>query len=223
MNVLKALPLAVLLPAVAVAQVPEGTFKADIYVDDDEAGTARFTRRERAEGALDEVRSNVSVSILGFEVFDFSQHVLQEWQEGELQTLRGYTDDDGEVFETSLRREDGALVGTLNGRPVELPGEAFPTSVWHYEITRRPTLFDVKDLDLREVEVERSEETLVVGGERVATERFDFVQGWNAIVWYDDQQRLVQFVYGEGDHEVKVVPRRCVVVAQAESAELPDC
>ncbi|HEX6141894.1 MAG TPA: DUF6134 family protein [Geminicoccaceae bacterium] len=223
MKALRALPLVVLLPAVALAQVPEGTFSADIYVDGDEAGTAVFTRRERGEVALDELRSEVSISLLGFEVFDFTQHVMQEWRDGEFHSLQGYTDDDGDIFETDLAREDGMLVGSLNEQPVELPGEAFPISVWHYEITRRPVLFDVKDLDLRHVEVKRTEEVLKIGGERLPTERFDFSAGWDATVWYDDRQRLVQFVYGEDGHEVKVIPERCAEVAEAGTADLPTC
>lgn len=223
MKGLSALPLLVALSTGASAEVPEGTFSADIYVDDDEAGSAVFTRRERGDVAFDELRSQVSISLLGFEVFEFTQHVMQEWRDGEFHSLQGYTDDDGEIFETDLTREDGVLVGSLNGQPVELPGEAFPISVWHYEITRRPVLFDVKDLDVRHVEVTRSEEILEIEGERIPTERFDFAEGWDATVWYDAERRLVQFVYGEDGHEVKVIPERCVEVAEADTPDLPTC
>lgn len=207
----------------AQAEVPEGAHTARIYVNDDRAGTANFTREITDEARVDEVVSRVGVDFLGFEVFEFSQKLRQRWKGGQLQSLYGYTDDDGEIYEADLQRRNGALVGTLNGEPIELPGEAFPTSVWHYEVTRRSILFDVKDLDLRHVKVERSEEVLEVDGQRIPTERFDFVEGWNATVWYDDQQRLVQFVYPEGDHEVKVIPERCLATAAAETEGVAAC
>jgi Family of unknown function (DUF6134) len=223
MRTVVGLALAVALVSGALAAVPEGEHRARIYVDDDRAGTASFTRAVTDEAKVDEVASRVAVKFLGFEVFEFTQNLRQRWKGGQLQSLYGYTDDDGEIFEANLSRRDGALVGTLNGEPVELPGEAFPTSVWHYEVTERPILFDVKDLELRHVKVKRSEEVLEIDGQRIPTERFDFVEGWDATVWYDDQQRLVQFVYAEGDHEVKVVPERCVQAARAGGSDLPAC
>lgn len=220
---LLALPVATVVAAGVLAAVPEGEHKARIYVDDDRAGTASFTREVTDNAKIDEVFSRVAVGFLGFDVFEFTQRLRQRWRDGQLQSLYGYTDDDGEIFEANLSRRDGALVGTLNGEPVELPGEAFPTSVWHYEVTERPILFDVKDLELRHVKVERSEEVLGIDGQRIPTERVDFVEGWDATVWYDDQQRLVQFVYVEDDHEVKVVPERCLQSADTERSDLPAC
>jgi hypothetical protein len=223
MRILLGLMLATMPAAASLADVPEGKNEARIYVDDDRAGTANFSSQVSDGARIDEVDSRVTVGFLGFDVFEFSQSLRQRWKDGELQSLYGYTDDDGEVFEADLVREDGALVGTLNGEPVELPGEAFPTSVWHYQVTERPILFDVKDLDLRYVKVERSEEVIEIDGQRIPTERIDFVEGWNATLWYDEQQRLVQFIYPEGDHEVKVVPQRCIETAQVGDRDLPAC
>lgn len=206
------------LAGVALAAVPPGQHQARIFVDDKPAGAALFSSRETGDGRVDQIRSEVAVKLLGFEVFGFTQEIEQRWQDGELVRLVGRTDDDGDIFVTDVARENGSLIATLNGEPVELPAGAFPTSVWNYEITRRPVLFDVKDLDIRNVRVERSEEVLQLGGRRIRTERFDFVEGWDATIWYDDQRRLVQFVYDEGGHEVKVVPEQCLRKVAAETA-----
>jgi hypothetical protein len=195
--------------APAHADVPPGDYRAAIYVDGDRAGTAHFSRRENGGEQIDQVDSEVSIEFLGLDVFEFDQNVRQEWTDGRLQSLDGRTNDDGDVFVTSLQRsDDGALSGTLNDRPVTLPADAFPISVWHYEITRRDTLFDVKDLELREVEVARATDTLEVDGRTIETERFDFSKGWDATVWYDEQQRLVRFRYTRSRHEIVVVPNR---------------
>jgi hypothetical protein len=214
-----ALGVLLVLAGVAGAAVPPGEHGARIFVDDKASGAARFSRQETGEGQVDQIRSEVAVKLLGFEVFGFTQEVEQHWEDGELMRLTGRTDDDGDIFVTDVARENGSLVATLNGEPVELPADAFPTSVWNYEITRRPVLFDVKDLDIRNVEVERSEEVLELGDRLIRTERFDFTKGWDATIWYDDQQRLVQFVYDEGGHEVKVVPEQCLQQVAADTAE----
>lgn len=213
----KALGLAVLfvLAVPAAATMPPGEHEARIFVDDKESGTARISREMTGTGRIDELRSDVTVKLLGFEVFGFTQEVEQRWEDGELMRLVSRTDDDGDVFVADVTRENGSFVATLNGEPVDLPADAFPTSVWNYEITQRPILFDVKDLEIRNVEVERSEEVVELGGHRIATERFDFVEGWDAILWYDRQGRLVQFEYGEGSHRVRVVPEQCLLEVAA--------
>ena len=192
----------------ALAQVPEGRFEATIYIDDDEAGRAVFTREDQGAVRIDQLDSKVSVSLLGLELFGFTQTVREAWRGEELQAFQSVTNDDGEVYDIALERENGVLKGTLNDQPVELPAGAFPTSVWHYDIVNQNLLFDVKDLDVREVQVERSTETLEIDGQRIPTERFTFTEGWNATIWYDSERRLVQFTYPEGSYEVKIVAER---------------
>jgi hypothetical protein len=197
-----------LAPSLATARVPPGTYSAQIFVDGDRAGEVQFTRKTDANGRTGRMESEVSISVLGFEVFEFEQTLHEEWEDGRLQSMEARTDDDGDIYEVVLHRREGRLRGTLNGEPVTLPEGAYPTSVWHYEITRRDLLFDIKDLELRRVEVERSIETLEVDGEAIECERFDYVEGWDATIWYDQDQHLVRFRYTQHGYDVVVVPER---------------
>jgi len=197
-----------LVPGLAPARLPPGTYSAKVFVDGDRAGSLQLTSRRDEDGRISKLQTEVSISVLGFEVFEFEQKLRQEWADDRLQSLEGRTNDDGEIYEVKLRRRDGRLRGTLNGEPVTLPEDAFPTSVWHYEITRHDLLFDLKDLELRRVEVERSRETLKVDGEAIECQRFDYVEGWDATIWYDHKQRLVRFRYTQRGREVVVVPER---------------
>lgn len=203
-------PLAALclLPAVAMPRVPPGSHFARIFVDGERAGEVRFTRKEDAGGHAGRIETEVSLSVLGLEVFEFEQTLRAQWQDGRLQRLEGRTDDNGDIYEVVLRRREGRLRGTLNGEPATLPEGAFPTSVWNYGITRQNLLFDLKDLRLRRVEVERSIETLEVDGEAIECERFDYVEGWDATIWYDRDRHLVRFRYRQRGHDVVVVPER---------------
>lgn len=197
-----------LLPAVAMARAPPGTHVASVFIDGERAGEVQLTRKTDADGHTGRIQTDVSLSVLGFEVFEFKQTLREEWEDGRLQSLDGRTDDNGDVYEVVLRRGGGTLRGTLNGEPVALPEGAFPTSVWNHAITRQNLLFDLKDLQLRRVEVERSVETLEVDGEAIECERFDYVEGWDATIWYDRDQHLVRFRYTQRGRDVIVVPER---------------
>jgi len=197
----------VALPALPVlAATPVGRVRARVYVEGDRAGVVHFASRRSKDGRIVELESEVRISILGFEVFAFTQRLREEWQDDELQLLRGRTDDNGDIYEVVLRRRGGRLRGTLNERPVEMPEGAFPTSAWHYAITRQDLLFDLKDLELRAVAVRRSMETLEIGGTSVRCERFDFRREWDATAWYDQEERLVRFRYTQKGREVLIEP-----------------
>jgi len=211
MNSKRLASLVVLLclsPVLTTARVPPGTHFAKVFVDGDRAGEVEFTRKLDADGRIGRIETEVTLEVLGFDVFEVGQRLRQEWADGRLQSLKGRTNDDGDIYEVDLRRREGRLRGTLNGEPVALPEGAYPTSVWHYEITRQDLLFDLKDLELRKVEVERSMETLEVDGETIECERFDYVEGWDATIWYDQDQRLARFRYTQRGYDVVVVPER---------------
>jgi len=56
--------------------------------------------------------------------------------------------------------------------------DAFPTSVWHYNITQKSLLFDLKDLRLMKVKVSESKDSIPVGGRSIPASRFDFSGEW---------------------------------------------
>lgn len=193
----------------AAAKVPVGSYFAEVYVDGDKAGVVHFTSRRDEDGRVERLRSDLSVSLLGFEVFEFDQHLIEEWEDDRLQFLSGRTNDDGDIYEVTLRRRDGGLRGTLNDRSVTLPAGAYPTSPWRYDIVEQDLLFALKDLELREVEISpAARETVTVDGVAIETERFEVSGDWDATIWYDEKRRLVRVRYIEDGHEIVVVPER---------------
>ena len=175
-----------------------------IYIDGKKAGQIHYTIEYGDTGDIETLKTNASLSILGLKVFHFEQSLHEEWRRGELQQLRGRTDDDGKIYEASLQRGPAKLSGVLNGKPVELPDQAFPASVWHYAIVDRPLLFDLKVLTLMKVKTSRSQESLTISTRKVAAERFDFSGDWTATAWFDAKRELVQFRHHVDGHEVIV-------------------
>ena len=68
----------------------------------------------------------------------------------------------------------------------------------------RPLLFDLKVFKLMNVKTSRSKETLAIGKQKVAVERFDFSGDWTATAWFDAKRELKQFRNIVDGHEVTV-------------------
>jgi hypothetical protein len=176
-----------------------------IYIDGKKAGQIHYTIEYGDGGDIETLKTHASLSILGLKVYNFEQDLHEEWRRGDLQVLRGRTDDAGKVYDASLTRGPAHYAGTLNGKALELPDRAFPASVWHYAIVDRPLLFDLKLFKLMNVKTSRTEETLTIDSRTVATERFDFSGDWTATAWFEPKKReLVQFRHHVDNHEVIV-------------------
>jgi uncharacterized protein DUF6134 len=176
-----------------------------IHIDGKKAGQIHYTIEYGDGGDVESLRTRASLSILGIKVFNFDQNLHEQWRHGELQELRGRTDDDGKIFDASLQRGPEAFNGSLNGKPVGLPDTAFPASVWHYRIVDRPLLFDLKAFTLMNVKTARSDETITLPNRRkVPTERVDFSGDWRATAWFDRKHEVVQFKYVVDGHDVVV-------------------
>lgn len=154
---------------------------------------------------VEELKTRSSVSILGFKVFYFTQHLHEVWKDGELQSMRGHTDDHGKIYESRLDRNPKEYDVVLNGKTLTLPHDAFPTSVWHYKITQKSLLFDLKDLRLMKVKVRESEDSVSVDGKSIPASRFDFSGEWRASLWFDQNKQLLKMKYEVEGREVVVV------------------
>jgi Domain of unknown function (DUF6134) len=175
-----------------------------ISIDGKKAGQIHYTVEYDENGEVETLRTRASLSILGIKLFNFEQNLHEAWRQGELQTLKGRTDDDGKMYNSVLDRASDSYQGTLNDKPVELPGNAFPASVWHYRITEQSLLFDLKDLRLMHVQIAKSNETIEVGKVAAPTERFDITGDWQASLWFDQNKLLVKFAYQVEGHKVTV-------------------
>jgi hypothetical protein len=186
--------LVVLVISHRAAAVDENHF-ASIYLDEKKIGQIHYTLRIDEKGMVEELKTRSSVSILGFQVYYFTQDLHEVWKTGELQSMRGDTDDHRKIYKSSLERKPKQYTGMLNGKSLTLPHDAFPASVWHYEITQKSLLFDLKDLRLMKVKVYRVEDSASVGGRTIAASRFDFSGDWQASICFDQNRQLLKMNY----------------------------
>lgn len=177
---------------------------ATVFVDGEKVREVHFTVQYGETDEVEELKTRASMSVLGTEIFHFTQHLHEEWDAGELQSTRGETDDDGDKYTASLDRTPDGYQGELNDQPLTLPDDAFPASPWHYAITEKALLFDLKDLRLLKVEVAAAEGSLASAGEEIASTRFDFSGDWQASIWFDRNKQLVKLAYRVEGHDVVV-------------------
>ena len=168
---------------------------ATIRVDGKKIGQVHYTLTHDEGGDVEEVRTRASYSVLGINLYSFSQDLHEQWQSGDLQTMNGHTDDDGTKYQASLERKPEQYAGTLNGKPLTLPHDAFPNAVWHYQITEQVLLFNVTDFRLMNVKVAKRQENVKIDGKTFDAERFDFTGDWQASVWFDQNRQLLKFEY----------------------------
>jgi Family of unknown function (DUF6134) len=189
--------------AAAADKAHENHF-ATIQVDGKKIGQVHYTLTYDEGGEVEALKTTASYSVLGFEVYHFSQDLTERWQTGELQSMDGHTNDDGDKFQASVERKPDEYTGVLNGKNMTLPHDAFPNSVWHYQITEQSLLFNLTDLRLMNVKVSKRPETVKIGGKSFNAERFDFTGDWQASLWFDPDQQLLKLEYKINGRDVLV-------------------
>lgn len=175
-----------------------------VFVDGKKVGTIHYTIEYGEAGDVETLRTRASLTILGVKLVNFEQNLHEEWRGSSLQLLRSRTEDNGKHYAATLNRGPERYRGAVNDRAIELPGHAFPASVWHYAIVRQALLFDLMALRPMTVKVDRAEETVTIDKRRIAAERFDFSGEWKATVWFDQDRQLVKFRYPVDRHTVTV-------------------
>ena len=149
-------------------------------------------RISRAEtGEIEELRARASVSMLGVRLYEFTHDLTQTWRAGELQALRGVADDNGTKYDLQLTRAAKNYSGKVNNKPVTLPLEAFPNSIWHYGIVDHALLFNEVDLKLLKVTTTQANDTVEFGKKKIPAKKVTIKGEFAATVWFDQDRNFV--------------------------------
>lgn len=200
----------ILLLGVVCGFVPAGQaaepeqFFASVFLGKKKIGQFQV-RVSRAEtGEIEELRARASVSILGVHVYEFTHDLTQTWRDGELQHLQGRADDNGTVYELELARQTSDYAGSVNGKSVTLPVEAFPNSIWHYGIVDHAVLFNEVDLKLLHVTTAHGADTIDFDNQRIPAERVTISGDFSANAWFDQNKNFLMA-------ELKLAGRQIVI------------
>ena len=189
----------------AMAEDAHRNHFASVLLDGDKIGQVHYSVKFDAEGELEELQTKASVSVFGIKLYDFTQHLHERWRDEELQSLWGHTKEDGTDSHVSVTRTANGYSAQLNEKPLTLPANAFPISLWHYAVTRQTLLFDFVDLRLLRVEVAQHDDSVTHAGRTIRAKRFDFTGDWEGSVWFDAEEIFVKAEYKDDDRLVTVV------------------
>jgi hypothetical protein len=177
--------------AVAGAAAEPEQFFASVLLDKKKIGQFHV-RISRAEtGEIEELRARASVSMLGVRLYEFTHDLTQTWRAGELQALRGVADDNGTKYDLQLTRAAKNYSGTVNNKPVTLPLEAFPNSIWHYGIVDHALLFNEVDLKLLTVTTAQANDTVEFDKKKIPAKKVTIKGEFAATVWFDQDRHFL--------------------------------
>lgn len=192
-----------LFPSAALCADQEQFF-ATIFWDKKKIGTVHIRMSRGETGEIEELRARASVSMLGIKLYEFTQDLHQTWTGGELTSMSGTADDNGTKYQVSLKRDATNYQGTLNGKAVTLPVQAFPNTLWHYDIVNHTLLFKQTDLELLHVKVVEAKETVKLHGKSIPTRRATFSGDFDAVVWFAEDDTFVQGQYEMNGRKIRV-------------------
>lgn len=115
----------------------------DVLRDGDKIGEHRLDF-EQLDGTLKvSVETEMKVSVAFFTLFRYEHKRVERWRDGELESLAGMTNDDGEEFEVSIVRKEGFYSRTVNGTEEEIREPLSVDSLWSKERLGAGKLFSV--------------------------------------------------------------------------------
>lgn len=190
------LSIPVLAPANAAALSPEtagtGTYVYQVTRNGDVVGEQRadFERRGDSLSVITEVRINIT--LLGLNIYDFSQRIEEKWEGGQLVMLASLADDDGNHRDVRLQRKGDRLVGAYDGKKRDLPGYLIPSTLWNSAATGHSAVLETvkgreRSTQVRDAGVEQL--TLPIG--TVTARHYVFEGEFEREVWYDATGVLV--------------------------------
>jgi len=191
-----ALAFSFLTTAHAATLTPEsaqtGTYAYQVLRDGEVVGEQRadFERRGDELRVVTDVRINIT--LLGLNIYDFTQRIEESWQGGALMSLVSVAVDDGDTRNVRLAREGERLVGTYDGKKRDLPGSLVPSTLWNSAVVEHSSVLETTKGRERTFTVTQKgieQVTLPIG--TVSARHFVFTGNFRREAWYDESGVLV--------------------------------
>jgi Family of unknown function (DUF6134) len=180
-----------LLAATAGHSAEPEQFFASVFLDNKKIGQFHVRVSRAQAGEIEELRARASVTMLGINLYEFTNDLTQTWRDGELQQLQGVADDNGKKYNLQLTRQATQYSGSVNTKPVTLPIKAFPNSIWHYGIVNQSLLFNEVDLQLLKVSTTVGPDTVEFNKQKIPAQRATIKGDFTATVWFDQGKEFV--------------------------------
>jgi hypothetical protein len=171
------LPIAALLLAVVPAvacEPPESPARFVIHhqtYGDIGTHVLRFTCA--GEDLIVETEVDVRVKILFVTAYRRQARYREVWRGDRLIAYEARTEEDGELYTTQARIEDGRMIVDGVDKQVSVPLDTVSSHPWNVDVVERPLIFGQRDGRLLRVRVARAApEILTIGGKQIEAEKY---------------------------------------------------
>ncbi|MBT5413027.1 MAG: hypothetical protein HOK81_00355 [Rhodospirillaceae bacterium] len=184
--------MAVGVPAAAATdcEAPADVLRYRVLWGGDEVGSHELSFSREGDALRVRSRTDIDADMLLMDVLDLIHRGEEVWRANRMESYRGRTVDNGEVFEVSVEPEADGYRLTRNGRASHIPTSAIPGSLWCETIIGPPGEGLVVDLvkgRLRQVRIGAPESfTLVREGRNLPGKRFRISGGYDRELWFDE-------------------------------------
>lgn len=129
------------------------------------------------EDLVVETEVDVEVKVLFVTAYKRQAQYREIWRNDRLVAYEARTDDDGDLYETSARIENGEMIVDGVKKGVRVPLDTVSTHPWNVDAVDRSLIFGQRDGRIHKVSVERADPELVtIGGKQIEAEKY-IVQG----------------------------------------------
>lgn len=187
--------LAVLLLA-SVTVLAQERLVFDVLRDGEAVGEQSIEFEQEDEGLKVSVKTALAVKRAFFTVFRYEHKRVERWRDGQLVSLAGMTNDDGEEMELSIVLKDKAYTRTFNGEDEQLNGSLGIASLWSKQILSGGKLLSAESDAVYRVRADLlGRETIRVGSGDILADHYRLSGQLSRDLWYDDRGRLAQVRY----------------------------
>lgn len=168
----------------------------DVLRDGDKIGEHRLDF-EKQDGTLKvSVETAMSVSFAFVTLFSYEHKRVERWNDGELESLAGMTNDDGTVYEVSIVRKEGHYSRTVNGVEEEISERVAVDSLWSRDRLSGGKLFSTdSDRVYRVSSNPLGWETIETRGGTVEAEHVKLSGELDRDLWYGSEGELLKLRY----------------------------
>lgn len=139
-------------------------------------------------------------------LYRYDLDATETWLNGELQSVSGQVNDDGNKRTVFAARSGGALSVKGSDFTGTAPAGVVPASHWNYAQTQVRKLLSTEDGEILDVTVDRvGRETIRAGGKTIEANRYRLDSAVDVDLWYDDAGRWVKLAFKARGQSIEYV------------------
>ena len=159
----------------------------DVFLDDSQVGSHRFTLNEGEGQRRIESVAQFDVRFLGIDVYQYEHQSLESWQQDCLKEIHARTNDNGTHIEVNGASQPDAFRLTVDGIMTKLPSCIMTFAYWNPKMLEQSHLLNPQTGELIKVTIQnQGQESIKVRDVEQKVNHFYLSsQKFNIDLWYD--------------------------------------